>query len=175
MLVLDTARFKYGPHWVPLELMFDALLLLDPDTGRSWGYAVLSYDDGCGGEKGASLAGNDDYDNAMRSCRPLPLSVPFGSKKDKDYLRRENKHYLGKDAAATAGGGKDATLGSFVSFWTKNRTRNDFVWELVEPQLQPVKLADVELVHSIRRLLRSMILADENTSAAILGNPGAAR
>lgn len=166
VLVLDTARFKYGPHWVPLELMFDALLPLDPDTGRSRGYAVLSYDDGCGGERGASAAGNDD--DAMISCRPLPLSVLFGSKKAKDYLRREYKHYLGKDAAAsTAGGGGDATLESVVSFWTKNRSRNDFVWELVEPQLQPVELADVELVRSIRRLLRGMIAADENASAAI--------
>jgi hypothetical protein len=136
VLVLDIARFKYGPHWVPLELMFDALLSLDPDTSKSRGYAVLSYDDGCGGEKGASSAGNDDYGNAMRSCRPLPLSVLFGSKKDRDYLRREYKHYLGKDAAATTGGGKEVTLNSVVSFWTKNRSQNDFVWELVEPQLQ---------------------------------------
>jgi hypothetical protein len=156
VLVLDTARFKYGPHWVPLELMFDALLPLDPDTpGRSRGYVVLSYDDGCGGEKGASSAGNDDYNDAMRSCHPLPLSVLFGSKKAKDYLRREYKHYLGKDAAVTAGGGKDATLDSVVPFCTKNRSQNNFVWELVEPQLQPVELADVELVRSIRRLLRS--------------------
>jgi len=136
VLVLDIARFKYGPHWVPLELMFDALLPLDPDTSKSWGYAVLSYDDGCGGEKGASSAENDDYGNAMRSCRPLPLSVLFGIKKDRDYLRREYKHYLGKDAAATIGGGKEVTLNSVVSFWTKNRSQNDFVWELVEPQLQ---------------------------------------
>ena len=107
----------------------------------------------------------------MRSCRPpLPLSVLFGSKKAKDYLRREYKQYLGKEyAAATAGGGgKDPTLlQSVVSFWTKNRTRNDFVWELVEPQLQPVELADVELVHSVRRLLGRMIAADENASATI--------
>ena len=57
VLVLDTARFKYGPHWVPLELMFDALLPLDPDTGRSRGYAVLSYDGGCGGGGGRPRPG----------------------------------------------------------------------------------------------------------------------
>jgi len=88
--------------------------------------------------KGVSSARNNDYDNAMRSSRPLPLSVLFGSKKAKDYLRREYKHYLGKDSAAIVGGGKDAMLGSVISFWTKNRSQNDFVWELVEPQLEPV-------------------------------------
>ena len=44
VLILDTARFKYGPHWVPLELIFEALLPLDPDTGKSRGYMTLSYD-----------------------------------------------------------------------------------------------------------------------------------
>ena len=41
VLVLDTARFKYPPHWVPMELMFKALLPLDPATGLSRGYLVL--------------------------------------------------------------------------------------------------------------------------------------
>ncbi|KAL3775738.1 hypothetical protein ACHAW5_005893 [Stephanodiscus triporus] len=150
VLVLDTARFKYGPHWIPLQLMFDALLPEDPDTGKSRGYMVLSYD---GFEGGSSAEKND----AQSSC-PLPLSVLFGSKKSKDFLRREYKHFLGGNAA---------TLQSVVSFWTKNHSQDNFVWELVEPQLQPVDSADIELVDSVRRLLRSLIEADDHASGVI--------
>ena len=33
ILVLDTARFKYPPHWVPLELIWKAMLATDQSTG----------------------------------------------------------------------------------------------------------------------------------------------
>ena len=33
-LVLDTARFKYPPHWVSLPLLFEATKALDQDTGK---------------------------------------------------------------------------------------------------------------------------------------------
>lgn len=38
VLVLDTARFKYPPHWVPLELLFTAMQACDDATGlpRGW-------------------------------------------------------------------------------------------------------------------------------------------
>jgi glutathione gamma-glutamylcysteinyltransferase len=38
VLVLDTARFKYPPHWVPLELLFAAVQAHDCATGlpRGW-------------------------------------------------------------------------------------------------------------------------------------------
>ena len=33
VLILDTARFKYQPHWVKIPLLFEAMTLKDPDTG----------------------------------------------------------------------------------------------------------------------------------------------
>ncbi|KAK0048021.1 glutathione gamma-glutamylcysteinyltransferase 2 isoform X1 [Biomphalaria pfeifferi] len=42
VLILDTARFKYPPHWVPMQTLLDAMKTVDPDTGRSRGYAILS-------------------------------------------------------------------------------------------------------------------------------------
>ena len=38
ILVLDTARFKYPPHWVPLELLFTAMRAHDGATSlpRGW-------------------------------------------------------------------------------------------------------------------------------------------
>ena len=35
VLILDTARFKYPPHWVSLRLIWDAMLALDKSTGES--------------------------------------------------------------------------------------------------------------------------------------------
>lgn len=41
VLILDVARFKYPPHWVPLEALYRAMLHTDPDTGRQRGWATL--------------------------------------------------------------------------------------------------------------------------------------
>ena len=42
VLVLDVARFKYPPHWVPLPMLFDAMGYPDPETGKPRGYMRLS-------------------------------------------------------------------------------------------------------------------------------------
>jgi len=41
-LVLDVARFKYPPYWVPLRKLWDAQLVEDEVTGRSRGWFHLS-------------------------------------------------------------------------------------------------------------------------------------
>ncbi|KAK9824887.1 hypothetical protein WJX74_003355 [Apatococcus lobatus] len=41
VLVLDTARFKYPPHWVPLSLLYAAMAAVDASTGSVRGYLVL--------------------------------------------------------------------------------------------------------------------------------------
>ena len=41
VLILDTARYKYPPHWIPVELIFQAMLPIDVVTGKSRGYIVL--------------------------------------------------------------------------------------------------------------------------------------
>jgi glutathione gamma-glutamylcysteinyltransferase len=40
-LVLDTARFKYPPHWVPVDLLFAAMTEVDPGTSRARGWLLL--------------------------------------------------------------------------------------------------------------------------------------
>jgi glutathione gamma-glutamylcysteinyltransferase len=40
-LVLDTARFKYPPHWMPVELLFAAMEERDGDTGETRGWMLL--------------------------------------------------------------------------------------------------------------------------------------
>lgn len=42
VLVLDTARFKYPPHFLPLEALFQAMRPLDPVTGKPRGWLSLT-------------------------------------------------------------------------------------------------------------------------------------
>jgi glutathione gamma-glutamylcysteinyltransferase len=41
VLLLDTARFKYPPHWVPVELLFAAMAAQDDATGLARGWLRL--------------------------------------------------------------------------------------------------------------------------------------
>jgi len=41
VLVLDVARFKYPPHWISAERLWQAMHAIDPATGRSRGWMVL--------------------------------------------------------------------------------------------------------------------------------------
>ena len=41
-LIMDVARFKYPPHWVPVALLHQSLQTIDEDTGKSRGYMLLS-------------------------------------------------------------------------------------------------------------------------------------
>ena len=61
VLILDTARFKYPPHWVKLELLWAAMLPVDPATSRSRGWAHL----------------------ARPSFGPLPFSLLFAAAETK--------------------------------------------------------------------------------------------
>jgi len=42
VLILDVARFKYPPHWVSLEALFEAMQPHDPSTAAPRGYLLLS-------------------------------------------------------------------------------------------------------------------------------------
>lgn len=42
VLILDVARFKYPPHWVPLSLLWDAFQPIDLVSGKCRGYLLLS-------------------------------------------------------------------------------------------------------------------------------------
>ena len=42
VLMLDVARFKYPPHWIPLKLLWEAMdTIIDEATGHRRGYALL--------------------------------------------------------------------------------------------------------------------------------------
>ena len=41
VLVLDVARFKYPPYWVPIPLLWEAMMPHDQETGTARGFAML--------------------------------------------------------------------------------------------------------------------------------------
>lgn len=42
VLIMDVARFKYPPFWVPLERLWSSMSVWDKQTGQSRGYFILS-------------------------------------------------------------------------------------------------------------------------------------
>ncbi len=44
VLVLDVARFKYPPHWIPAERLWRAMQPIDRETGRPRGWLALQPD-----------------------------------------------------------------------------------------------------------------------------------
>ena len=42
VLILDTARFKYPPHWVPLPQLYEAMKYVDPTTQLSRGFLKVT-------------------------------------------------------------------------------------------------------------------------------------
>ncbi|KAM0827486.1 hypothetical protein ACQ4PT_068194 [Festuca glaucescens] len=64
-LILDVARFKYPPHWVPLPLLWEAMNTTDEATGLLRGFMIVSrhtsspsllYTVSCGDESWKSMA-----------------------------------------------------------------------------------------------------------------------
>lgn len=41
-LILDVARFKYPPHWVPVTFLWNAMNTIDQATGQHRGYMIIS-------------------------------------------------------------------------------------------------------------------------------------
>ncbi|XP_050251778.1 glutathione gamma-glutamylcysteinyltransferase 3-like isoform X1 [Quercus robur] len=42
VLMLDVARFKYPPHWIPLKLLWEAMDTIDEATGHRRGFMIIS-------------------------------------------------------------------------------------------------------------------------------------
>ncbi|KAF4658613.1 hypothetical protein FOZ61_005501 [Perkinsus olseni] len=68
-LVMDVARFKYPPHWVPLPLLHKATTTIDNTTGMSRGFIVVSKGDGAKHD-------HMDPDPTVESCRYLTRPIP---------------------------------------------------------------------------------------------------
>jgi hypothetical protein len=88
VLIMDVARFKYPPHWVPLPLLHQALQAVDPDSGKPRGILEVSAVKESGLQTRmlsccCSESANDDDDDDDTACmlriiamdKPPPLSA----------------------------------------------------------------------------------------------------
>eukprot|EP00467_Chlorarachnion_reptans_P022901 CAMPEP_0114510510 /NCGR_PEP_ID=MMETSP0109-20121206/13837_1 /TAXON_ID=29199 /ORGANISM="Chlorarachnion reptans, Strain CCCM449" /LENGTH=567 /DNA_ID=CAMNT_0001689845 /DNA_START=80 /DNA_END=1783 /DNA_ORIENTATION=- len=79
VLIMDTARFKYPPHWVPLKLLVKAMQKEVEDSGKPRGYMRLSRASGDGSPSSSVLfvltlrKGFDE--SALRRIRKFFASV----------------------------------------------------------------------------------------------------
>lgn len=87
ILILDVARFKYPPHWVPLALFFEALKRIDTDSGKCRGYLLLSSSDELHQRAGDVEATSIDSNHAHKdelACQSVHCCSETRSVKEKE-------------------------------------------------------------------------------------------
>lgn len=154
VLVLDTARFKYGVHWIPLQMLYDAMQSIDPDTGKSRGYVVLA-------NRRARVV-DDEGDHAENNDPSLPISVLLRSPMEQNEARLAYKTWLLKNHSPTS-----LTWEQVVEYWSKGSKNYDDVdscsaiWDFTRPKLKPVASPgeedQVEMTKQMIRQLRQFI------------------
>lgn len=132
VLILDTARFKYGAHWVPVPLLYEAMQPEDPDTGKSRGYFLLS-------------SPEDENHPSM------PVSILFRTRQVNHAAREKYKEFLQAQKKSPI------TWEQVVSYWTKDGSEPEYIWELTEVQLAPMEKNEQDAVASLRDLIESLI------------------
>jgi len=115
VLILDTARFKYGAHWTKIELLYNAMVPVDKDTGKSRGYFLLSFHPT---SKGAS-----------EERMVQPISLLFSSKLSQSKARLKYKSYLNSIEQE-----QEVTWEQVLEYWTNNiHCKSLSVWDILEP------------------------------------------
>lgn len=108
-LILDTARFKYGAHWIPVPLLFQAMLPRDPDTSKSRGYVVI-------------------HSQQQNFEAHLPMPMLLKSEMKQNVTRREFKKYIQEF-------GTGLVYDDVVQFFQENGS----VWTITKPQIKPLE------------------------------------
>ncbi len=139
VLILDTARFKYGCHWVKVPLLFEAMDTVDPDTGRKRGFVVLSsFKNKTQGQSGVSLQ---------------TMSILFRSKMTQNAVRRMYKDFLNSLAA-------EITWQETLDFW---RDKEEQVWSIIEPLRLPKEENMLQMVTNLRSLITCLLETEGKT------------
>ena len=141
VLILDTARFKYGCHWVKVPLLFEAMDTVDPDTGRKRGFVVLSsFKNKTQGQSGVSLH---------------TMSILFRSKMTQNAVRRRYKDFLNSLRS-------EITWQETMDFW---RDKEEQVWSIIEPLRLPKEENMLQMVINLRSLITSLLETEDKADA----------
>lgn len=143
VLILDTARFKYGAHWAKLPLVYEAMKPIDPDTGRSRGYALLGFNPVMQPTKNMKIDHVVHGDGVVQ-----PMSLLFRSKLTQNAVRRKYKHYLESLSS-------EISWEQTCNYWLSEDHK---VWNIVEPLRLPLDEEEgAGAVEDIRSFLRELL------------------
>jgi glutathione gamma-glutamylcysteinyltransferase len=162
VLILDTARFKYTPHWVPLDMLFQAMLSVDPQTNKSRGFIALSF------EPDERICSAGSLSSLTVSCLYLPQSILFRSKRSQNAARRQFKEFLGKKNDNDNDNDNDnyngpimttssLTLEQVYDYWTDCGTNIRKVWSILEPAPIPIDKEGCGTVQALLSLIRHLL------------------
>ena len=132
VLILDTARFKYGAHWVQLETLFDAMQPVDPATNRSRGYVLLTFQ-------------GDNHTPRM------PVSILLRCTHAQSGVRSMYKQFLANLNC------NEVSWEQVVDFWTQSGSKPQFVFEMMQPQLKPMDSDEIKQVDAIFKFAKALI------------------
>ncbi|CAJ1942960.1 unnamed protein product [Cylindrotheca closterium] len=136
VLILDTARFKYGAHWTKLELLYDAMKPIDTTSGKSRGYALLSFPD--------DKFGCCRLSSKSEATAVQPMSLLFSTKLSQSPARKKYKDFLNKLT-------QNVTLDMVVDYWTQSPDTS--VWDILKPLSVPENQDQRESVNALHRLI----------------------
>jgi len=162
VLILDTARFKYGAHWAKLPLVYDAMKPVDPSTGKPRGFALLSFTPSHAMKekigKGRSVKGTASIQ---------PLSRLFRSKMTQRLDRERYKRFL---SSLT----EEVTWERVLAYWTCGDPEPELVWQILEPIRSPKDEDEKEHknVQDLLALLREMAAAEGVDASCCSSNSG---
>ncbi|OEU16863.1 phytochelatin synthase [Fragilariopsis cylindrus CCMP1102] len=165
VLILDTARFKYGAHWTKLPLIYDAMKPIDPDTGKPRGYALLSFvpdsqrcvevskcknaNDVSKQKVSKQKSDNKKSKTTSSALSTQPASIIFRSKMNQKQRRRLYKEYITCLRRDEKYKGGDIPYDAVRAFWCeRDSNRPVRVWEIIEP----VRVNSVEENQMLQRM-----------------------
>ena len=158
VLILDTARFKYGAHWVSLPLLHDAMTTIDPDSCRPRGFALLSFvppppplsslppssqtapADAAATTTSRTTTTESVPDalsvattprrasSSIRSSQSQPTSFLFRIKMNQNENRRRYKHYLQSITKEIEGGLEDGSNNTLCNTEMGDVDLLDYLW-----------------------------------------------
>ena len=132
VLILDTARFKYGAHWVSVPLLFESMQKIDPDTNKSRGFVLLS----------------------TKDSMDLLESILFRTKQSHKDLWQKYEDYLN---SLSNDSNYTPTLDEVYSYWTQNGQNLLYASALLIPQYLPIDLEVQKQVKNIVTILSKLI------------------
>ena len=134
VLILDTARFKYGAHWTKLPLIYEAMKPIDKSTGKSRGYALLSFVHNKEGTTKAAESSATTLINAS-SLSTQPASILYRSMWNQKRKRKRYKDYIQslRDQNENYKNGQDIPYDVVRSYWCDDKDLPSCVWEIIVP------------------------------------------